>query len=115
MTASFASQYELPIVLTATIVPNVGDTPSINLETRLAEYIEALKFYLQYAPVIFLENSDYPLERHAEFREPARLQAKRFPPSASPERGFKPPLNFQDTRPDSCLRAEFSLCSYVLS
>jgi hypothetical protein len=87
MTASFAGQNELPIVLTATIVPNVGGTPSIDPKTRLAEYIEALKFYLQYAPVIFLENSGYPLENHTEFRESPRLLVRKFLPSSNPERG----------------------------
>lgn len=87
MNTSFEGNEKLPIVLTATIVPNVGGTPAINSEKRLAEYIEGLKFYLQYAPVIFLENSGYPLEQYAEFRETPRLRVRKFPPSKNPERG----------------------------
>jgi len=87
MNAIFDGNGELPIVLTATIIPNIAGTVSVNPETRLAEYIEALKFYLQYAPVIFLENSGYPLEQHAEFRETPRLCVRKFPPSQNPERG----------------------------
>jgi hypothetical protein len=87
MSASFESNGKLPIVLTATITPNVAGAVSVNPETRLAEYIEALKFYLQFAPVIFLENSGYPLENHAEFRESPRLLVRKFLPSTNPGRG----------------------------
>ncbi len=78
---------ELPIVLTATIIPNVAGTASLNIESRLAEYRQVLQFCQQFAPVIFLENSGYPLERHPEFADSPRLQVRRFPPSANPERG----------------------------
>jgi len=78
---------ELPIVLTATVTPNVTGAASIHPETRLAEYRQVLLFCQQFAPVIFLENSSYPLERHPEFAESPRLRVHRFAPSASPERG----------------------------
>ena len=87
MTAQFTGNEELPIVLTATITPNVADSVFINPEKRLVEYLEVLKFYLQFAPVIFLENSGYPLENHAEFRESPRLLVRKFLPSSNPERG----------------------------
>lgn len=77
----------LPVVLTATILPNVVGTAATNPEARLAEYRRTLQFCLQFAPVIFLENSNYPLQRHPEFAETPRLQIRRFPPSAQPERG----------------------------
>lgn len=77
----------LPIVLTATIVPNVTGAASATPETRLAEYRQVLQFCQQFAPVIFLENSSYPLERHPEFAGSPRLRVHRFAPSASPERG----------------------------
>lgn len=78
---------DLPIVLTATIVPNVTGTAAVNSAARLAEYRQVLQFCQQFAPVIFLENSGYPLERHPEFVSSPRLQVRRFPSSASPERG----------------------------
>jgi hypothetical protein len=87
MTASPGGKLEIPIVLTATIIPNQVVAAENNPETRLAEYLHTLKFYLSFAPVIFLENSGYPLERHPEFAETARLRVKQFPPSANPERG----------------------------
>jgi hypothetical protein len=73
--------------LTATIVPNVAGSVSVNPEARLAEYRRVLQFCQQFAPVIFLENSGYPLERHPEFKNSSRLRVCRFPPSANPERG----------------------------
>lgn len=78
---------EMPVVLTATIVPNVTGTAVRNPEVRVAEYLRTLKFCQQFAPVIFLENSCYPLERHPEFKETSRLRVHRFPLSARPERG----------------------------
>jgi len=81
-----APPVELPIVLTATIVPNVAGTAA-NLETRLAEYRQVLQFCQQFAPVIFLENSGYPLARHPEFAESGRLRIRQFAPSKNPERG----------------------------
>lgn len=80
-------KFEIPIVLTGTVIPNGVMAASSDPEARVAEYAKAVQFYVQHAPVIFLENSDYPLERHAVFRESARLQVKRFPPSSDPERG----------------------------
>ena len=76
----------MPIVLTATVIPN-GVKSAFGPQARLAEYIKVLKFYLQFAPVIFLENSGYPLEQHSEFSETSRLQVRRFKPSANPGRG----------------------------
>jgi hypothetical protein len=87
MTADVEAEGELSIVLTATVVPQVTAAALIDPETRLAEYAKAVQFYIRHAPVIFLENSTYSLEGHPAFREAARFQVKRFPPSASPERG----------------------------
>jgi hypothetical protein len=78
---------EIPIVLTGTVIPNVPDARTINVEARVRDYIAALEFYLRFAQVIFLENSSYPLERHPEFRERDRLRVYRFQPSMKPGRG----------------------------
>lgn len=78
---------EIPIVLTATVIPN-GVTAAISdPEKRLREYSAALAFYLDFAPVFLLENSAYPLEKHPEFHQTEGLQVRRFQPSANPERG----------------------------
>lgn len=87
MSTASEFQAEIPVVLTATITPNVTGSASLNPETRLAEYRQVLQFCQQFAPVIFLENSGYPLEHHPEFAESPRLRVRRFAPSASPERG----------------------------
>jgi hypothetical protein len=78
---------EIPIVLTATVIPNGVTAAANNPEKRLEEYLAALNFYLSFAPVFFLENSAYPLETHPEFRQTDRLQVRRFKPSADPGRG----------------------------
>jgi hypothetical protein len=78
---------EIPIVLTATIKPRVAGIPGSDPEARLAEYRHVVQFCQQFAPVFFLENSDYSLDAQAAFAESPRLQVRRFPPSASPERG----------------------------
>jgi hypothetical protein len=87
MTPPSEHRLEIPIVLTATVIPNGITAASIHPETRLAEYVAALKFYLSFAPVVFLENSRYPLEQYPEFRQNPRLRLCRFDPSANPERG----------------------------
>jgi hypothetical protein len=86
MTASPQAKTEIPIVLTGTVIPN-GVAAAFTPQVRLAEYVKALKFYVQFAPIIFLENSGYPLEQHPEFCDNPRLQVKQFPPSATPKRG----------------------------
>jgi hypothetical protein len=87
MTPTPKIKTEIPIVLTATVIPNGVPTAAADPQVRLGEYARALKFYLQFAPVIFLENSGYPLRQHPEFHESARLQVKQFSPSANPKRG----------------------------
>lgn len=78
---------ELPIVLTATVIPNTTGVAAADPQTRLAEYLRVAQFCQQFAPVFFLENSSYPLERHPEFAGSSRLRVRRFAPSASPEHG----------------------------
>ena len=87
MNTALESGDELPVVLTATVTPNVAGAASMNPEIRLAEYRRVLQFCQQFAPVIFLENSSYPLERHPEFTASPRLRVCRFLSSASPEKG----------------------------
>jgi hypothetical protein len=83
----FPATPEIPIVLTATITPNVAGVSSGNSEERLAEYEKMVTFCQKFAPVIFLENSNYPLQQHAAFAETSRLRVYRFSPSFTPEFG----------------------------
>lgn len=87
MTAPSAVKSALPIVLTGTVLPSVAGPASGDVATRLAEYLRAIEFYLQYAPVIFLENSTYPLERQAQLWASPGLHVRRFAPSLDPARG----------------------------
>src|SRR5215469_10598384 len=80
-------QSEIPVVLTATIKPNVTGAAAMNPETRLAEYRQVMQFCKQFAPVYFLENSTYPLESQPDFANSDRLRVRRFTPSKNPERG----------------------------
>ncbi|MEI7879369.1 MAG: hypothetical protein WCI95_00710 [bacterium] len=78
---------QMPVVLTGTIIPNVAGAVSLTPEARLAEYRHVVQSCQQFAPVIFLENSNYPLERYPEFADSPRLRVHRFPPSGNPEKG----------------------------
>lgn len=80
-------QSEIAVVLTGTVTPNVTSSVATDPEKRLAEYRRVVEFCRRFAPVIFLENSSYPLERHPEFAEGPGFQVRRFAPSKSPERG----------------------------
>ncbi len=77
----------LPVVLTATIVPNAPGAALTDPAVRLAEYLRVLQFCQRFAPVIFLENSGYPLDRHPEFAESPSLRVRRFVRSPAPQRG----------------------------
>jgi hypothetical protein len=78
---------ELAIVLTATIVPNAAFTAYADPEVRRREYLEAIRFYRQFAPVYFIENSAYRLSDDAEFREAGGLMIRKQPVSTARERG----------------------------
>lgn len=78
----------IPIVMTATVVPNVSGAASADPAERRGEYLRAVRFYSGLADrVFFLENSDYPLDEDPAFRDQKRLLIRKFPRSASPERG----------------------------
>jgi hypothetical protein len=76
------------IVLTGTIIPNTSNQlqhrdPSV----RKSEYLAAIKFYSQFAPVYFLENSTYSLLEDTDFHHLSNTFIKKIPVSASPEKG----------------------------
>ncbi|MDB6174720.1 MAG: hypothetical protein JWL59_4031 [Chthoniobacteraceae bacterium] len=76
-----------PIVLTATIVPLGSDPNGAFCRQRRAEYLRALRFYLQFARVYFLENSGYDLLNDPDFNELPGLQLRKFTPSQFADRG----------------------------
>lgn len=57
----------LAIVLTAAIIVSPGSTAVEEASARRAQYLSALRFYAQFAPVYFLENSGYDLFHDGEF------------------------------------------------
>lgn len=75
------------IVLTGTITPRAPFTAYADADARRAEYLAALQFYSQFAPVVFLENSGYALRQDAAFAGLANCSLIEMPLSAQPERG----------------------------
>lgn len=78
---------ELAIVLTATIIPNAAFTVHADPAVRRREYLEAIRFYRQFAPVYFIENSAYRLIDDPDFREADGLMVRKQPVSTARERG----------------------------
>lgn len=78
---------DLSIVLTGTIVPNAPFTVHSDPQKRRREYLTALRFYNQFAPVYFLENSTYALSDDKEFNQLPNVKIRQRPISSLPERG----------------------------
>ncbi len=77
----------IAIVLTGTIVPNAAFTVYADPGRRKREYLDAIHYYRQFAPVYFLENSSYCLASDADFTKIPNLIIKKLPLSGSPEKG----------------------------
>jgi hypothetical protein len=75
------------IVLTGTITPNSIMTTHSDTMVRRQEYLNAVKFYTKFAPVFFLENSCYSLDKDKEFSEIQNLYIRKTPVSTFPEKG----------------------------
>jgi hypothetical protein len=78
---------ELTIVLTGTITPSLSFVEPADPVTRRSEYLAALDFYRQFAPVVFLENSGYQLQDDPAFQALSNVTPYKLPPSCLPERG----------------------------
>jgi hypothetical protein len=76
-----------PFVLTGTIIPNAVFTAHGNVQQRRDEYIAAIRHYLGFGPVYFIENSDYPLSRDAFFIATPGLETVQYPKSNEMNRG----------------------------
>jgi hypothetical protein len=58
-----SNPHNLSIVLTGTIIPNTNiHNRYLDPETRRQDYLNAIHFYRNFAPVYFLENSTYDLK-----------------------------------------------------
>ena len=78
---------ELNIVLTGTITPSVPLALPADPLARRDEYLAALSFYSQFAPVVFLENSGYEIRTDRAFQVLRNVTSLELPPSCLPERG----------------------------
>lgn len=58
---------KIGIVLTGTIKPNSNFVAITNVAERRQQYLEALEYYRHFAPVWFMENSEYDLEHDEDF------------------------------------------------
>jgi hypothetical protein len=76
------------IVLTGTIVPNTtAQLKHRDPSQRKEEYLTAINFYNKFAPVYFLENSEYPLLDDEDFQHLPNTFLRKFPISNFPEKG----------------------------
>lgn len=78
---------DFAIVLTGTIVPNAPFVAPCRPESRKEEYLTAIRYYRQFAPVYFLENSTYPLLEDPDFIGLENVMIRKLPVSARPQRG----------------------------
>jgi hypothetical protein len=78
---------DIAIVLTGTIIPNSTFVAISNPNTRKNEYLTAIHYYRQFAPVFFLENSSYSLMSDPDFTSIPGLFIRKLPPSIFFEKG----------------------------
>lgn len=78
------------IVLTGTIVPAVDFVAVSNTEQRRRQYLDTIHFYRRFAPVYFLENSEYDLIHDPDFRlDGVHLRKFTMLPGASRGKGYQ--------------------------
>ncbi len=77
----------IPFVLTGTIIPNAVPTVHSDAQQRRNEYILAIRHYLGFGPVYFLENSDYPVLEDSFFTTTPGLQTIQHPKPKETIRG----------------------------
>jgi hypothetical protein len=84
---SLSDPHNLSIVLTGTIIPNTTlHTQYVDPEARRQDYLNAIHFYRNFAPVYFLENSSYDLKGDRAFQAIPKVTVHQFNAS-SPARG----------------------------
>lgn len=78
---------EIFFLLTGTIKPNSIMCKYQDSEKRRQEYLEALRYYSQYAHVVFIENSEYDLKNDKDFSELTNVDIIQFPVSSAFNKG----------------------------
>lgn len=78
---------DIAIVLTGTVIPNAPSSLHADPEVRRKEYLRALHYYSQFAPVYFLENSSYSLTDDFDFLQMKNVNIVKLPLSSTPEKG----------------------------
>jgi hypothetical protein len=82
-----SNPHNIGIVLTGTIIPNTTlHTEYFDPEARRREYLKAIRFYRNFAPVYFLENSSYNLQEDSAFKNIQNVTVRHFK-SSSPSKG----------------------------
>lgn len=77
----------IAIILTGTIIPNSTYVLHTDPQQRRNEYLKAAKYYARFAPVYFLENSEYNLNEDLDFSGIENLHLRKMPISKYRERG----------------------------
>ena len=72
---------DIGIVLTGTINPNASFIVHSDVNARRKEYLAALEYYKDFAPVYFLENSTYNVLSDSEFNSIKNVFLRKFPVS----------------------------------
>jgi hypothetical protein len=78
---------DIAILLTGTIIPHSSFVVHADPKLRRDEYITAIKYYSQFCPVYFLENSEYDIFADPEFFSCTNVTIRKFPVSAEYSRG----------------------------
>jgi hypothetical protein len=81
------AETEVAIVLTAAIIVSTGSTAIADASERRKQYLAAARFYTQFAPVFFLENSGYDLLNDTDFRAIAGVRLRPIAAQEGEERG----------------------------
>ena len=87
MTIAAPAATTIPLVLTATIVPNDALGSHVDWQMRRREYLAALEFYRAASTVYFLENSSYDLLADRDFCELEGVALRKFEPSPDTQYG----------------------------
>lgn len=77
----------VPIVLTATIIPNGIPTQHSDWRVRREQYLHAIDYYRQFSKVYFLDNSKYDLASDPEFQHNDGCVLLKYPGSDCSEKG----------------------------
>ena len=82
---------DISIILTGTIIPHSSIVVHADPKLRRDEYITAIKYYSQFCPVYFLENSEYDIFADPEFSSYTNVTIRKFPvsPKYSLGKGFQ--------------------------